>query len=143
MSEALTAGLRRAAKYLARFQSGVVPHFIADAPTLSRSGTTFDTLDPGGNQKQATVASGEAADIDAAARGGGRLPCMAVLSGAIADAIEAPPEEIAQVESCDTGQPIRYMAKAALRDAENFRFYTDRAPCANDGRAMPNEDHLN
>ena len=30
----------------------------------------------------------------------------------------------------DTGQPIRYMSKAALRGAENFRFYADRAPGA-------------
>ena len=76
---------------------------------------------------------------------------MAALSGAkrrailhaIADAIEARADKIALVESCDTGQPIRYMAKAALRGAENFRFYADRAPGAGDGRAMPDTDHLN
>ena len=67
MPEALTTNQSRAAKYLARFQSGVAPHFIASAPTLSRSGATFDTHDPASNQKQATVASGEAANIDAAA----------------------------------------------------------------------------
>ena len=152
MFEALTSNQRRAAEYLARFQSGVTPHFIAGAPAPSRSGATFDTLDPASNQKQATIASGEAADVDAAARAAAAaFPAWAALSAdkrrailhAIADAIEARAEEIALVESCDTGQPIRYMAKAALRGAENFRFYADRAPGAGDGRAMPDEDHLN
>ena len=62
---------------------------------------------------------------------------------AIADAIEARAEEIALVESMDTGQPIRYMAKAALRGAENYRFFADRAPGAGDGLSLPASDHLN
>jgi 5-carboxymethyl-2-hydroxymuconic-semialdehyde dehydrogenase len=152
MSEALAANQRRAAEYLARFQSGVVPHFIAGEARASQSGATFDTLDPATNQKQATVASGEAADVAAAAEAAAAaFPAWAAISGAkrkkilhdIADAIEARAEEIALVESSDTGQAIRYMAKAALRGAENFRFYADRAPGANDGRSMPDEHHLN
>ncbi|MBM0205724.1 5-carboxymethyl-2-hydroxymuconate semialdehyde dehydrogenase [Micromonospora sp. STR1s_5] len=43
----------------------------------------------------------------------------------------------------DTGQPIRYMAKAALRGAENFRFYADRAPEAGNGLSLPDEAHIN
>jgi 5-carboxymethyl-2-hydroxymuconic-semialdehyde dehydrogenase len=43
----------------------------------------------------------------------------------------------------DTGQPIRYMSKAALRGAENFRFYADRAPNAADGLSLPTDTHLN
>ena len=62
---------------------------------------------------------------------------------AIADAIEARAEEIALVESMDTGQPIRYMAKAALRGAENYRFFADRAPGAGDGLSLPDTDHIN
>ena len=46
-------------------------------------------------------------------------------------------------KSSDTGQPIRYMAKAAVRGAENFRFYADRAPGAGDGLSMPDMDHVN
>jgi len=61
----------------------------------------------------------------------------------IADAIEARADEIALVESIDTGQPIRYMSKAAVRGAENFRFYADRAPGANDGLSLPTDTHLN
>jgi 5-carboxymethyl-2-hydroxymuconic-semialdehyde dehydrogenase len=36
----------------------------------------------------------------------------------------------------DTGQAIRYMSKAALRAAENFRFFADRAPGARDGLSL-------
>ena len=61
----------------------------------------------------------------------------------IADKIEARAEEIALVESVDSGQAIRYMSKAALRGAENFRFYADKAPAAADGLSMPTDTHLN
>ena len=36
----------------------------------------------------------------------------------------------------DTGQALRFMAKAALRGAENFRFFADRAPSARDGQSL-------
>ena len=61
----------------------------------------------------------------------------------IADAIEARAEEIALVESMDTGQPIRFMGQAAKRGAENFRFFADRAPGARDGLSLPAEQHMN
>ena len=35
------------------------------------------------------------------------------------------------------------MSKAALRGAENFRFYADRAPSAADGLSLPTDTHLN
>ena len=35
------------------------------------------------------------------------------------------------------------MSQAALRGAENFRFFADHAPSANDGRSMPDDHHLN
>jgi 5-carboxymethyl-2-hydroxymuconic-semialdehyde dehydrogenase len=54
----------------------------------------------------------------------------------IADAIEARAEEIAFLECLDTGQALRFMAKAALRGAENFRFFADKAPEARDGKAL-------
>jgi 5-carboxymethyl-2-hydroxymuconic-semialdehyde dehydrogenase len=148
----LSDNTAKAAVCLKPFTSGVVPHFIKGEKVLSRSGQTFETLDPRTNEKQAVVASGEAADIDLAAKAAQdafRLwrdvpgDKRRTILHAIADAIEARAEEIALVESSDTGQPIRYMAKAALRGAENFRFYADRAPGAQDGRSMPDKDHIN
>lgn len=151
-SPALAANLAKAALHMARFQSATVPHVIAGERVLSASGATFDTLDPTTNAHQATVASGEAADIDRAAKAASAaFPAWKKLAGAkrravlhaIADAIVARAEEIALVESSDTGQPIRYMAKAALRGAENFRFFADRAPGARDGLSLPDDDHVN
>jgi 5-carboxymethyl-2-hydroxymuconic-semialdehyde dehydrogenase len=43
----------------------------------------------------------------------------------------------------DTGQPIRFMAQAARRGADNFRFFADRAPAARDGLSLPAAKHLN
>src|ERR1044071_921294 len=43
----------------------------------------------------------------------------------------------------DTGQALRFMSGAALRAAENFRFFADRAPGASDGLALPAAEHMN
>lgn len=148
----LSENLANAAKYLKRFTTATVPHFISGATAMSASDATFDTLDPTTNEKQCTVAAGGAAEIDRAARAAeAAFKAWRDIPGAkrrkilheIADAIVARAEEIALVESSDTGQPIRYMAKAALRGAENFRFYADKAPEAGNGLSMPDSDHIN
>src|SRR5581483_8527486 len=98
------------------------------------------------------VAAGTAADVAAAARAArDAFPAWRDLDGrrrrtllhAIADRIEARAEEIALVESVDSGQPIRYVKHAAARAAENFRFFADRAPGARDGLALPAAAHVN
>ncbi|HUI60297.1 MAG TPA: 5-carboxymethyl-2-hydroxymuconate semialdehyde dehydrogenase, partial [Steroidobacteraceae bacterium] len=61
----------------------------------------------------------------------------------VADLIEARREEIALVECMDTGQALRFMSGAALRAAENFRFFADRAPAAGNGLSLPAAEHLN
>ena len=61
----------------------------------------------------------------------------------IGDLIVARAREIALCESWDTGQPLRYMSKAAVRGAENFRFFADRAPSARDGRMLPSGSLMN
>jgi 5-carboxymethyl-2-hydroxymuconic-semialdehyde dehydrogenase len=43
----------------------------------------------------------------------------------------------------DTGQALRFMSKAALRGAENFRFFADRAPAARDGQMLPSPTLMN
>jgi 5-carboxymethyl-2-hydroxymuconic-semialdehyde dehydrogenase len=148
----LTANLAKARQAMARFTSGTVPHLIAGEAVLSASGATFETLDPTTNERQAVVAAGDGAEIDRAATAARKaFPAWKNASGAkrravlhaIADAIEARAEEIALVESSDSGQAIRFMAKAALRGAENFRFYADRAPEAGNGLSLPDEGHIN
>jgi 5-carboxymethyl-2-hydroxymuconic-semialdehyde dehydrogenase len=151
-SPELSKNLAKAETFLAPFKSRPVGHFIAGERSASLCGATFEALDPTSNEPISTVASGEAADVDRACRAAAaafktwrKVPGdkrRAILH-AIADAIEGRAEEIALVESSDTGQPIRFMAKAALRGAENFRFYADRAPGAEDGLSLPDVDHLN
>jgi 5-carboxymethyl-2-hydroxymuconic-semialdehyde dehydrogenase len=152
MSNALEKALARADGYLARFRNGTVPHLIDGKADLG-AGATFATLSPIDNGVLANVARGGDAEIDRAARAATHAFRGAwgktsgeerrALLHRIADAIEASADEIAFIECVDTGQPIRYMAKAALRGAENFRFYADRAPGAADGRSLPTETHLN
>ena len=148
----LSANLSGARSALDGFRRRTVAHWIAGEPCLSASGDTFDTLDPATNEKQCVVASGGAAEIDRAAQAAsGAFRAWRDVPGArrrgilhaIADAIEARADEIALVESSDTGQPIRYMSKAALRGAENFRFYADKAPEAQNGLSLPDRDHVN
>ena len=61
----------------------------------------------------------------------------------VADAIEANARELALVESYDSGQAMRFMSKAAVRGAANFRFFADLAANARDGQALPADEHLN
>jgi 5-carboxymethyl-2-hydroxymuconic-semialdehyde dehydrogenase len=149
-SDALTDNLRKAQTFLARFKAGVVAHRIAGEAVISAD--TFEDVDPSDNSVLCKVSSGGAAEIDRAAHAAEQAfkvwktvpgDKRRALLHKIADRIEARAEEIALVESVDSGQPIRYMAKAALRGAENFRFYADKAPEASDGLSLPTETHLN
>ncbi|MEQ9059016.1 MAG: 5-carboxymethyl-2-hydroxymuconate semialdehyde dehydrogenase, partial [Gammaproteobacteria bacterium] len=124
----------------------------AGAAHAGRSGTKHDNPTPIDNRVLGQVAAGDAADFDAAARAAAAaFPAWRALPGdarrtllhRIADGIEARGRELALVESFDTGQPLRFMSKAAVRAAENFRFFADRAPGATEGRAMPTADHVN
>ncbi len=150
-SNALSQNLERAERALARFRSSTLAHLISGRPHYG-SGDTFDNLNPVDNTALCRVASGDAADVDRAARAAAEaFPAWRAIDGArrrtilhaIADRIEARADEIALVESVDTGQPIRFVSKAALRAAENFRFFADRAPGARDGVSLPTTTHLN
>ena len=62
---------------------------------------------------------------------------------AIADKIEEHADEIAVLESYDTGQPIRFMKKAAIRGAANFRYFADKVIDAQNGLSTPDTHHVN
>jgi 5-carboxymethyl-2-hydroxymuconic-semialdehyde dehydrogenase len=152
MTEALERNIERAGKYLERFASSPLPHRIGGEAIAPATGEYFDNSTPVDDSHLGKVASGTADDVDAAANAALQaFESWKHLDGAarkgllhgIADAIEARAEEIALVESIDTGQPIRFMAQAAKRGAENFRFFADRAPSARDGVSLPAAKHLN
>ena len=151
MSE-LEANLKKAEAYLARFKSGGVLNHIAGEAVPAADGTTFDDISPIDLKPLAKVAHGKAADIDRAARAAkAAFPAWAAMPGdarrallhKIADAIVARAEEIAFVECMDTGQALKFMAKAALRGAENFRFFADKAPEARDGQTLHAPGQIN
>ena len=139
-------------KYIKRFKDQTLGHLIAGKSTPSQSGKTFANESPIDNSPLGQVAAGDAADVDLACKAAATAFAeWAAMSGAkrrkilhaIADGIEARAHEIALVESWDTGQPLRFMSKAAIRGAENFRFFADLAPTARDGNSMPAQDHIN
>jgi 5-carboxymethyl-2-hydroxymuconic-semialdehyde dehydrogenase len=152
MSAALDKTIARAEAFLQRFRDRPVAHLIDGKPDAG-SGETFETLSPVDNTAIAKVARGGAAEINRAAKAATKAfrtvwsqttgDARRKILHRIADAIEARADEIALVECMDTGQPIRYMAKAARRGAENFRFFADRAPGAADGLSLPTDTHLN
>ncbi|MEH0076063.1 5-carboxymethyl-2-hydroxymuconate semialdehyde dehydrogenase [Pannonibacter sp. Pt2] len=147
----LEDNIARASAFLARFEAGV-KNRIGGEDVDALDGTQFETISPVDLKVLARVAHGKAADIDRAAKAAkAAFPAWAALSGEarrdilnrIAGAIEARAEEIALVECMDTGQSLKFMSKAALRGAENFRFFAARAPEARDGKALQAPGQVN
>ena len=138
----LPKNLRDVAPTLERFGSLTLGHFINGDLESAESGETFQNHTPIDNSPIGKVAAGTASDIDRACQAAEQaFPAWSALSGKkrrellhqVADAIEANAEEIALIESYDTGQPLRFMSKAAIRGAENFRYFADLAPTARTG----------
>ena len=148
----LQENISKAEAYLKRFLDDGVMNHINGRAVPALDGETFEIISPVDLAVIANCAHGKSADIDQAAKAAKRaFPKWADISGnarkkilhKIANAIEARAEEIAFVEAMDTGQSIRFMAKAALRGAENFRFFADRAPQARDGVTLHTENQIN
>lgn len=148
----LKTNIEKAQSYLERFRKEGVLNHIAGQSVAADSGEQFEIISPVDLEPIAKVARGGASDIDKAAKAAkASFAEWAAMPGKerkkllhrIADAIEARAEEIAFVESMDTGQAIRFMSKAALRGAENFRFFADRAPMARDGESLRANNQLN
>jgi len=152
MGEKLLENVRKADGFLRRFRDEVTAHFIGGKAHPGSSGRTFENLTPVDNTSLGQIAEGTAEDIDAAARAASAaFPAWRDAPGKdrqkilnrFADLIVERAEEIALVESMDTGQPIRFMKAAAVRGAENFRFFADKAPEARNGLSLHQDEHLN
>ncbi|MEL6964674.1 MAG: 5-carboxymethyl-2-hydroxymuconate semialdehyde dehydrogenase, partial [Pseudomonadota bacterium] len=148
----LDDNIAKANGYLSRFRESGLSNQIAGQAVLAASGQTFQTTSPIDNSVLVEVARSGGDDIAAAAAAAkAAFPAWRDLGGTkrkqilhnIADAITDRAEEIAFCECVDTGQAVRFMAKAALRGAENFRFFADRAPSARDGQMLPSPTLMN
>ena len=137
--------------YLAQFNDGVLNH-INGQQQAALDNTWFESLSPIDLNPLAKIAHGKAADIHLAAQAAhNAFTPWAAISGKqrqkilhkVADGIEARAHEIALVECIDTGQAIKFMAKAALRGAENFRFFADKAVQAQDGQSLYAQGQVN
>jgi 5-carboxymethyl-2-hydroxymuconic-semialdehyde dehydrogenase len=152
MSAALEANIQKANGYLARWRAAPLGHFIGGRAESGSGRDVFDNISPVDGSVLNQVLSGNERDVDAAATAAQQaFPAWRESSGderravlhKVADLIESRREEIAFVECMDTGQALRFMSGAALRAAENFRFFADRAPGACDGLALPAAEHMN
>lgn len=122
MSAAFEQNRKECAAHLARFRREPLPHFIAGEAISGASGKTFDNASPIDGESLGKVCAGDRDDVARACaaaeaafadwrRASGKTR-RAILH-AIADGIGRRAREIALVESADTGQPIRFMSKAA------------------------------
>lgn len=116
------------------------------------SGGVFQTISPVDKSVICDVAHGTASDIDAAARAAHdafplwrNMPALErkKILIRVAEGIEARAEEIALCECWDTGQAYKFMSKAALRGAENFRYFADQVEAARDGQHLKSPTLMN
>ncbi|MDO9061188.1 MAG: aldehyde dehydrogenase family protein, partial [Bradyrhizobium sp.] len=148
--DVFSANRERAAPLLKQLRADGIGHMIDGKIEPSVTGDSFETRSPIDGTVLATVARGGPEDIDRAATAAAKAfkawrdmpaPMRKKLLHRVADAIEDRADDIAVLECIDTGQAHRFMAKAAIRAAENFRFFADRCAEARDGLNTPSEEH--
>ncbi|KPP96314.1 aldehyde dehydrogenase [Erythrobacter sp. HL-111] len=123
-------------------------HFIGGEWVESRGGGQFETLDPATGRMLGTLACGTAEDVDAAVaaaraafedgRWSGLVPMeRAKVLWAIADAIEAHIDELAELETLDQGKALYVGRWAEIPGAVNqFRYFSGLATKI-EGRTIP------
>ena len=107
--------------------------FIGGEFVDAREGGTIEVLNPHDNPKLTDIAEARAADVDQAVEAATRAyPSWRNMAAAdrgrlllkLADAIEANAEELARIESLDTGHPIRDSRSLDVpRTAATFRYF--------------------
>lgn len=117
------------------------------------SGITFENMNPFTNQVNNFVAKGRAEDMDKAVSAAkeafekGPWGTMKVAQrmkyiNRIADLIDEEIEDIAILESLDTGLPISQTRNQVARAAENFRFYARMVQVKLHGESYPVDDEF-
>ena len=137
--------------HLARFRETGILNRIVGLDVAGSDGTFANTT-PVDKSIICEVACGGPADIDAAANAAHDafaswrdLPALERrnIPIRIAEGIEARANEIALCECWDTGQAYKFMSKAALRGAENFRYFADQVVQARDGHHLQSPTLMN
>lgn len=147
----LTQNIEKLNGFLVRFKETGIQNRIAGQDCAGTAGV-FQSRSPVDKSVICNVARGDATDIDAAANAAANafaawrdMPAVErkQILLRIADGIEARAEEIALCECWDTGQTLRFMSKAALRGAENFRYFADQVVQARDGHHLQSPTLMN
>ncbi|MDO6798850.1 5-carboxymethyl-2-hydroxymuconate semialdehyde dehydrogenase [Shimia thalassica] len=148
---ALEQNIEKLSGYLKRFKETGILNRIAGEDRAGGAGT-FETTSPVDKSVICHVAQGNTDDIDAAAKSAAAaFPAWRDMPATerrkillnVAAAIEERAEEIALCECWDTGQTLRFMSKAALRGAENFRYFADQVVQARDGQHLQSPTLMN
>ncbi|MEM7472215.1 MAG: 5-carboxymethyl-2-hydroxymuconate semialdehyde dehydrogenase [Pseudomonadota bacterium] len=148
---ALSDNIAKLDGFLDRFRAAGILNRIA-GEDVAGSGGVFQTISPVDKSVICDVAHGTATDIDAAAQAAHDafamwrdMPALErkKILIRVAEGIEARAEEIALCECWDTGQALKFMSKAALRGAENFRYFADQVVQARDGQHLKSPSLMN
>ncbi|WP_203363001.1 5-carboxymethyl-2-hydroxymuconate semialdehyde dehydrogenase [Bacillus sp. REN10] len=119
----------------------------------AKSGEAFTNVNPFTNGVINQIAEGRKEDIDQAVNAAktafvqgawGRMKLAERMTyiNRIADLIDEKVEEIAYLESLDTGLPISQTRKMTARAAENFRFYARMVQTKLHGESYPVDDEF-
>ena len=144
--------LERANAYLERFKSNLTGHYINGEMTQGTGNAEFENYTPVDNNALGKVVEGTQEDVNQACEAAqNAFADWRAISGKerkqllnhFADKIVERADEIALVESMDCGQPLRFMKAAAVRGADNFRFFADKAPEARNGQSLHQDEHTN
>ena len=114
--------------------SGPKKLLIGGKWAASKSGKTFETINPATEEVLALVAEGDKGDIDEAVKAArkafeeGKWPALGPHQRArhlfrIAELIEAHGDELAELITLDNGKPIGESLSEVARTAETFRYY--------------------
>lgn len=148
---ALEDKLSKLKGYLSRYESQGILNRINGKDVIGEGGQ-FDSISPVDKSIVCRVARGGANDIDNAAQAASQafahwrdMPAKErrTILISVAEGIEARAEEIAVCECWDTGQTYKFMSKAALRGAENFRYFADQVVQARDGQHLKSPTLMN
>ena len=137
--------------YLKRFVDEGVLNRIGGQDVAGTAGV-FQSVSPVDKSVICDIAHGNSEDIDKAAKAAAEAFALWCDMPAaqrrrilikVAEGIEARADEIALCECWDTGQAYKFMSKAALRGAENFRYFADQVVQARDGQHLKSPTLMN
>ena len=137
--------------YLKRYVDKGVLNRINGQDVAGTAGV-FQSVSPVDKSVICDIAHGNSEDIDNAAKAAAEAFALWRDMPAaerrrilikVAEGIEARADEIALCECWDTGQAYKFMSKAALRGAENFRYFADQVVQARDGQHLKSPTLMN